>query len=88
MFGLPQEAVIALIMGLFRKDVAVGMLMPLALNIKQMFISAVLLAVSFPCAATFVVLLRELGIKDLLKATLIMCVVALSVGTLLNFLVH
>jgi len=88
LFGLPKEAVVALVMGLFRKDVAVGMLMPLALSIKQLFIAAVLLAVSFPCAATFVVFFKELGLKDLLKATLIMCVVALIVGSLLNFAIR
>jgi ferrous iron transport protein B len=88
LFGLPKGAAVALIMGLFRKDVAVGMLMPLALSIKQMFIAAVLLAVSFPCAATFVVLLRELGFKDLVKSTLIMCGVALLTGSLLNLTIH
>ena len=88
LFGLPKEAVVALVMGLFRKDVAVGMLMPLGLTVKQLFIAAVLLAVSFPCAATFVVFFKELGFKDLLKATLIMCVVALLTGTMLNFIIH
>jgi len=88
LFGLPKESVVALVMGLFRKDVAVGMLMPLALSVKQLFIAAVLLAVSFPCAATFFVFFKELGLKDLLKAALIMCVVALVTGTLLNFAIR
>ncbi|MDD5115616.1 MAG: ferrous iron transporter B [Candidatus Omnitrophica bacterium] len=88
LFGLPKEAVVALVMGLFRKDVAVGMLIPLALSVKQLFIAAVLLAVSFPCAATFVVFFKELGFKDLLKASMIMCLVALATGGLLNFLIH
>lgn len=85
LFGLPKEAVVALAMGLFRKDVAVGMLMPLALSAKQLFIAAVLLAISFPCAATFIVFFKELGLKDLVKAALIMLVVALACGSLLNF---
>jgi ferrous iron transport protein B len=85
LFGLPKEAVVALAVGFLRKDVAVGMLMPLQLTVKQLFISAVLLAISFPCIATFVVLFKELGIKDLLKATLIMVISSLVVGALLNF---
>ena len=85
LFGLPKEAVVALAIGFLRKDVAVGMLAPLALTAKQLFISATLLAVSFPCIATFVVLLKELGLKDLIKATLIMAAVSLLVGTILNF---
>lgn len=88
LFGLPKEAVVALVMGLFRKDVAAGMLMPLALSAKQLFIAAVLLAISFPCAATFIVFFKELGLKDLVKAALIMLVVALACGTLLNFAIR
>jgi len=85
LFGLPKEAVVALAIGFFRKDVAVGMLMPLGLSAKQLFISATLLAISFPCIATFVILFKELGLKYLIKATLIMISASLLVGTLLNF---
>lgn len=85
LFGLPKEAVIALSIGFLRKDVAVGMLMPLGLSAKQLFIAATLLAISFPCIATFVVLLKELGVKDLIKATLIMVIISIIVGTVLNF---
>jgi ferrous iron transport protein B len=85
LFGLPKEAVIALVVGFFRKDVAVGMLVPLVLNAKQLFISAVLLAVSFPCIATFAVFFKELGLANLIKATIIMIIVGLMVGTILNF---
>ncbi|MBU1726432.1 MAG: ferrous iron transporter B, partial [Candidatus Omnitrophica bacterium] len=67
LFGLPKGAIVALIIGFFRKDVAVGMLMPLGLSAKQLFISATLLAVSFPCVATFIILWKELGLKDLIK---------------------
>ncbi|MBP7216589.1 MAG: ferrous iron transporter B [Candidatus Omnitrophica bacterium] len=88
LFGLPKEAVVSLIVGFFRKDVAVGMLMPLALSAKQLFISAVLLAISFPCIATFVVLYKELGLKDLLKATAIMIMTGIIVGSLLNIFIR
>lgn len=84
LFGLPREAVIALTVGFLRKDIAVGMLMPLGLSAKQLFIAATLLATTFPCIATFVVLFKELGLKGLLKATALMTGVSLVVGTLLN----
>ena len=87
LFGLPKEAVVALVIGFFRKDVAVGMLMPLGLSAKQLFIAATLLAVSFPCIATFVVIWKELGFKDLIKATSIMIVISIIIGTALNFLI-
>ena len=75
----------ALVIGFFRKDVAVGMLAPLALSAKQLFIAVTLLAMSFPCIATFVILGKELGAGSLIKATLIMIGASLIVGTLLNF---
>ena len=86
-FGLPKEAIIALAVGFLRKDVAVGMLIPLGLTTKQLFISTCLLAISFPCIATFIVLWKELGFKDFLKATLIMIFTGLFVGGLLNFFI-
>ncbi|MFA5096669.1 MAG: nucleoside recognition domain-containing protein, partial [Candidatus Omnitrophota bacterium] len=84
LFGLPRESVIALIMGFFRKDVAVGMLMPLNLGVRELFIACALLAVSFPCVATFVIMFRELGWKDFLKSCAIMLAVMLIVGGALN----
>jgi len=85
-WGLPKEAVSALIIGFLRKDVAVGMLGPLGLTTKQLIIACTILAVYFPCVATFTVLTRELGIKDMLKATLIMLTVAFLVGAILNII--
>lgn len=87
LFGLPKEAVVALIIGFIRKDVAVGMLMPLGLGAKQLFIATTLLAVSFPCVATFFVIGKELGLKDLVKATCVMIAVGLIVGGMLNLLI-
>jgi len=87
LLGLPKEAAVALAIGFLRKDVAAGMLVPLALTTKQLFIAVVLLALSFPCVATFVVLWKELGFKDFLRAIIIMLGVALSVGILINFII-
>ena len=83
-FGLPKEAIVALVIGFLRKDVAVGMLMPLMLTAKQLFIAATLLAVSFPCVATFIILWKELGFKGVIKSTLIMLSISIIVGGLLN----
>jgi ferrous iron transport protein B len=86
LLGLPKETVVALAVGFLRKDVAMGMLAPLGLTAKQLVISSVVLAMSFPCVATFAILARELGIKDMLKATGIMIASALIVGGLLNLI--
>ncbi len=84
--GLPIEAVGALVVGFLRKDVAVGMLAPLGLSLKQVVVSCVVLAMYFPCVATFAVLVKELGIKDMLKSAVIMIISALIVGGLLNLI--
>ncbi len=86
LLGLPKETVVALVVGFLRKDVAMGMLAPLALTAKQLVISSTVLAMFFPCVATFVVLARELRTRDTLKATAIMVVAALIVGSLQNLI--
>lgn len=84
MMGLPRETTGALIVGFLRKDVAVGMLAPLHLGLRQLIVACTVLAIYFPCVATFTVLLRELGLRDMLKASLIMVATAVTVGSLLN----
>jgi ferrous iron transport protein B len=86
LWGLPKEAISALVVGFLRKDVAVGMLGPLNLTTKQLVVGSTILAVYFPCIATYIVLIRELGIKDTLKSTSIMIIVALLIGILLNLI--
>jgi ferrous iron transport protein B len=83
--GLPQEAIGALIVGFLRKDVAVGMLVPLGLTMKEMIIASVVLTMYFPCIATFTVLIKELDMRDMIKASLIMLVSTFTVGGFLNF---
>ncbi len=84
-FGVPEAAVEALIMGFLRKDLAMGVLLPLGLTAKQMLTMSILLVIYFPCIATFVILLRELGPKDMLKATAIMLTSTVIVGGYINF---
>jgi ferrous iron transport protein B len=86
LLGLPKEAVTAIAIGFLRKDVALGMLAPLALTSGQLVVGSVVLAMFFPCIATFVVLLRELGVVRMLKAAGIMIVAALAVGGILNLI--
>jgi ferrous iron transport protein B len=86
--GLPKEAVTALVIGFLRKDVALGMLAPLALSAEQLVIGSVVLAMLFPCIATFVVLIRELGVVNMLKSTGIMIIAALLFGGLLNLVLQ
>lgn len=84
LWGLPKETIAALVVGFLRKDAAMGMLASLALTAKQLVISSTVLAMFFPCVATFVILARELGVRDLLKAIGIMIAAVLIMGSLQN----
>ncbi len=88
LFGLPGEAGGALIIGFLRKDVAVGMLAPLGLELNQLIVASVVLMVYFPCIATFVVLFKEIGFRDLLKLTAIMILVVVVTGGGLHLLLQ
>ncbi len=85
LWGLPKEAVAAMMVGFLRKDVAVGMLAPLTMSTKQVVIASVVLTMYFPCMATFIVMFKELGLKDMLRATAVMLIASLGVGAALNF---
>lgn len=79
-FGLPKEAASALLVGFLRKDLAVGMLLPLGMSPMQLVIVTTLLTVYFPCVGTFAVMFRELGIRGMMMATGYMVCTAFMVG--------
>jgi ferrous iron transport protein B len=84
--GLPREAAGGLVVGFLRKDVAVGMLAPLHLSLRQMIVACVVLAMYFPCVATFAVMVRELGGRGMLSSACVMVGSAVAVGGMLNLL--
>jgi ferrous iron transport protein B len=84
--GLPKESVTAIIIGFLRKDAALGMLALSPMTAKQMVIGSIVLTMFFPCIATFVVLLKELGLKDFMKSAGIMISSAIIVGGILNII--
>ncbi len=86
LWGMPKESIVPLLVGIIRKDVAIGMFIPLELTIKQLIVGSVVLSMFFPCIATFVVLFRELGLKDGLKSMGVMLLFVFLTGTALNFI--
>lgn len=86
LLGLPSDAATALIIGFLRKDVGIGMFAPLDMTAKQLVIASVVLAMYFPCVATFMVMLRELGVSGTLKSVALRLVAALLVGGALHLL--
>jgi len=89
LFKLPGETSIVLLSGFLRKDLAVGTLLSFStgtFSAMQLVIIATMLTIYFPCIATFAVMMKELGIKDMAKAALIMSVTAISVGFILRLI--
>lgn len=85
--GLPGEAVAVLLVGFLRKDLAVGMLLPLGLTASQLVVAITVLSLYFPCVATFAVIVKELGLRDTLLSTAIMVLTAVTVGGAVHLLV-
>ncbi|HPS91340.1 MAG TPA: ferrous iron transporter B [Methanothrix sp.] len=86
LLGLPSDAATALIIGFLRKDVGIGMFAPLGMNAVQLVIASVVLAMYLPCVATFMVMLKELGVSGTVKSIALRLVAALLIGTLLHLL--
>ena len=82
--GLPAAAAVPVVMGLFRKDIAMGLLIPLGLTAHQTLVAVVVLAMTFPCIATFFVMCKELGFKRMLESSAIMLASAMIAGGILN----
>jgi len=78
--GLPETAAAAILLGFLRKDLAIGMLLPLGMTPEQLGIAVTTLTMYFPCVGTFVVLLKELGIKYMFLATGVMMLTAFLAG--------
>jgi ferrous iron transport protein B len=63
-----------------------GMLGAMDLTVKQLVVGSTVLAMFFPCVATFVVMFRELGPRDTAGSAAVMAVAALTAGGILNTL--
>jgi len=87
-WGLPPDAVSAIAIGFLRKDVAVGMLGPLGLTNAQLVTGCTVLAMFFPCIASFAILMKELGTKYFLASIAVMLIAAITVGGLVNLVSH
>jgi len=84
--GLPKEAISSFLIGIVRKDAAVVLLESLNLSPWQMVTAITSLILYFPCIATFIMLLKELKLKDTFLAVIVMTITTLSVGFIMNIL--
>lgn len=94
--GLPAVCAIAFIVGILRKEMAVGMLQILAAGIPlaqfmtpdQFVVFGVVMAVYMPCVATLITMWREIGWKETVGVTVMSICVAVILGGLTNLLLQ
>jgi ferrous iron transport protein B len=82
--GLPDEAVIALILGVVRREMSVAPLLALDLTALQAFVGGVVSLLYIPCLSVFAILVREFKIKIAVGITLGTITLALLVGGIIN----
>ena len=96
MLGLPAVCSIAFIVGILRKEMALGMLQILAGGVAleafmtpdQFVVFGVMMAVYMPCVATLITMWREIGWKETIGVSVLSIVVAILLGTATNLLLQ
>lgn len=95
MLGLPAVLIVAFLVGVLRKEMAVGMLMVIATSVgftdlalfltpEQFFVFGIVMAIYMPCLATIATMWREIGLKETVVVSLFSVAVAIAIGTLAN----
>ena len=82
--GMPKEAVIVLILGIVRREMAVAPLLAMNLTPLQMFTGSVVAMLYLPCLSVFGILAKEFNAKVAIGITLSTTATALIVGGLVN----
>jgi len=82
--GLPAEAVIALVLGIVRREMSVAPLIALNLTPLQAFVGGAVSLMYLPCLSVFAILAKEFKIKIALTITVSTVVLALFVGGVIN----
>ena len=82
--GLPPEAVMGLILGIIRREMAVAPLLELGLTPKQAFIGAAVSLMYLPCLSVFAILTKEFKVRIALTITLSTVFTAIFFGGVIN----
>ena len=86
LFKLPEEAAVAIIIGMLRKDVAVGLLGKYNLTPFQTLTAITVLTLYFPCIGSFLIILSEFGPKKTTSMICIMFTYSLIIGSILGII--
>jgi len=82
--GLPEEAVIALILGIVRREMSVAPLLALELTTLQAFVGGAVSLMYLPCISVFAILAKEYKARVAIVIAVSTVVVAIFVGGIIN----
>ncbi|NLW56815.1 MAG: ferrous iron transporter B [Firmicutes bacterium] len=85
--GLPEGAVMSLILGIIRREMSVAPLLGLNLNPLQMYVGAVVSLLYLPCLSVFGIIAKEFNARTAVAITVSTTLTALFVGGVMNHLV-
>jgi ferrous iron transport protein B len=85
--GLPESAVMSLILGIIRREMSVAPLLELSLTPLQMYVGAVVSLLYLPCLSVFGIIAKEFNAKIAMAITIGTTTTALFVGGMMNHLV-
>jgi ferrous iron transport protein B len=81
---LPKEAATAFVMGLVRRDFGAAGLFEMDLTVMQITVAIITITLFVPCIASFVVMLKERGVKEGLSIWFGTWIVAFLVGGIVS----
>ena len=82
--GLPEDAVIALILGIIRREMSVAPLLALDLNALQAFVGGAVSLMYLPCLSVFAILAKEFKVRVAVIISVSTVFVAIFTGGLIN----
>jgi len=86
LFGIPGEALVAVLITIFQRYLAPLILLHLPLSPREATIAIAMISLSLPCLPAMVMIIREIGTKGLLKIMGMGLITSTVVGLLLNIL--
>ncbi|MCL2248717.1 MAG: ferrous iron transporter B [Oscillospiraceae bacterium] len=82
--GMPSEAVVALILGIVRREMSVAPLLALDLTTLQAFIGGIVSLLYIPCLSVFAILVKEFKLRVAAVITVSTILLAIFIGGLIN----
>jgi ferrous iron transport protein B len=86
LFGIPAEALVAVLITIFQRYLAPLVLLSLPLSSREATIAITMVALSLPCLPVMTMIIKEIGLKNLLLILAMGIISSFTVGVALNLI--